>query len=82
MCPEGLGFLLYVPCLPRLSKMPQRGAPSNRVHPVQFAPVIANRISLGYPPGVQLGWNAFFCSTGAKHIALGSCQLPRLQPIA
>ena len=40
-------------------------APLNRVHPVKFTPVIAKRISLGYPPGVQLGWNALTYSTGA-----------------
>jgi len=32
-------------------------APLNRVHPVKFTPVIAKRISLGYPQGVQPGWN-------------------------
>jgi len=32
-------------------------APLNRVHPVKFTPVTAKRISLGDPPGVQLGLN-------------------------
>jgi len=32
-------------------------APLNRVHPVKFTPVTAKHISLGYPPGVQLGCN-------------------------
>jgi len=32
--------------------------PLNRVHPVKFTSVTAKRISLGYPPGVQLGLNA------------------------
>ena len=32
-------------------------APFNRVHPVKFTSVTAKRISLGDPPGVQLGLN-------------------------
>ena len=32
-------------------------APLNRVHPVKFTSVTAERISLGYPQGVQPGWN-------------------------
>jgi hypothetical protein len=35
---------------------------------VKFTPVIAKRISLGYPPGVQLGWNAFYYLTGLLFI--------------
>ena len=42
---------------PSGSKMPQRGAPLNRVHPVKFTSVTAKRISLGDPPGVKLGLN-------------------------
>ena len=40
-------------------------APLNRVHPVKFTPVIAKRISLGYPQGVQPGWNPWGYFTGA-----------------
>ena len=34
-------------------------APLNRVHPVKFTPVTAKRISLGYPQGIQPGWNVY-----------------------
>ena len=39
-------------------------APLNRVHPVKFTPVTAKRISLGYPQGVQPGWNPWNYFTG------------------
>ena len=39
-------------------------APLNRVQPVKFTPVIAKRISLGYPQGVQPGWNPWGYFTG------------------
>jgi hypothetical protein len=45
--------------------MPAPHAPLNRVHPVKFTPVIAKCISLGYPQGVQPGWNPWRYFTGA-----------------
>jgi len=59
--PISLGFTPRVEAKrrsrPSGSKIPQRGALLNRVHPAKFTSVTAKRISLGYPPGVQLGLN-------------------------
>jgi hypothetical protein len=46
---------------------PTPHAPLNRVHPVKFTPVTAKRISLGYPQGVQPGWNPLGYFTGDLH---------------
>ena len=49
-------------------------APLNRIHPVKFTSVTAKRISLGYPVGVQPGWNLWGYSTGGLQFQKKVCK--------